>query len=39
VVAAQVRRSMLVVGHGGTAVLLNAVPAISGHGNARRGMQ
>ena len=30
---------MLVAGHGGTVVLLNAVPAISGHGKARRGVQ
>ena len=27
------------VGHGGTAALLNAVPAVSGHGKARRGAQ
>jgi len=30
---------MLVVGDGGTAALLDAVPAISGHGKARRGAQ
>jgi len=39
VVTVQVRRGMHVAGHGGTAVLLNAVPAISGHGKARRGAQ
>ena len=33
----QVRRSMLVAGNGGMAALLNAVPAVSGHGEARRG--
>ena len=30
---------MLVAGHGGTVALLNAVPAVSGHGEARRGAQ
>ena len=35
----QVRRSMLVAGHGGTAALLNAVLAVSGHREARRGAQ
>jgi len=39
VVTVQVRRGMLVAGHGGTAVLLNAVLTISGHGNAKRGTQ
>ena len=31
--------SMLVVGDGGTAALLDAVPAISGDGKTRRGAQ
>jgi len=34
-----VRWSMLVVGHGGTAALLNSVLAVSSHGKARRGAQ
>ena len=34
-----VRRSMIVAGHGGTVALLNTVPAVSGHGKARRGAQ
>ena len=30
---------MIVAGHGGTAALLNPVPAVSDHGKARRGAQ
>ena len=30
---------MLVAGHGGTVALLNTVPAVSSHGEARRGAQ
>ena len=36
-VAAQMQRSMLVTGHGGTAALRGGALAVSGHGKSRRG--